>query len=188
MASGVKVADSCSKAFDRLKSAHSVKFVLFKLNKELTEVVVDKEVVSKSGQNKYDCYEAFVRNLPDDECRYGAFEYAGRVDSEGKVVEKVVFVSWAPSCSKLKHKMIHASTLSAVKSKLKVNDVLQIHDKDDLDEDCICSKLRISLDKGHCEKQKALHPYCPEQDEYVDHDDHHGGHHEGEQQQQQCLH
>ncbi|XP_033748767.1 cofilin-like [Pecten maximus] len=164
MASGVKTSDECVQAFERLKKDKCSKFCLFKLNQKLSEVVLDTEAPCNKKDNKFNCYKAFLKNLPEKECRYGAFEYGGRQDHEGKAVSKLLFVSWAPATAGMRQKMVHASSLSAVKDKLNVNDVLQVTELDELDEDVVCDKLRIKLDKEHCEKMKREHPF--EEEEY----------------------
>ncbi len=39
-------------------------------------------------------YNEFVATLPQDQCRYGVFDYAYMNADTGQVINKLVFVSW----------------------------------------------------------------------------------------------
>ncbi|XP_069136468.1 actophorin-like [Argopecten irradians] len=157
MASGVKTNDDCVKAYERLKTEHTAKCCVFKLNKNYTEVELETEVSCGKHDDMFDAYDEFMTKMPKDQCRYGVFEYGGRKDTEGKMISKAIFVSWAPDSAAMKQKMVHASSLNALKIKLNLGDIIQAADPSDLSEDTICERLKIKLDKEHLQQQRLCH-------------------------------
>eukprot|EP00034_Subulatomonas_tetraspora_P001589 GABW01001914.1.p1 GENE.GABW01001914.1~~GABW01001914.1.p1 ORF type:complete len:138 (-),score=59.14 GABW01001914.1:51-464(-) len=109
MSSGVGVNDECVAKFQELKLNHNAKYIVFKMNDNLTEVVVEKV-----GEKDAD-YDAFTAELPKDDCRYAVFDF--EYDYEGGKRDKILFVVWAPDTAKVKSKMLYASTKDTVRKK-----------------------------------------------------------------------
>lgn len=63
----------------------------------------------------------------------------------------------APDTASIKDKMVHSASLAAVKSKLNVKDVIQASDLTELDEDTICEKVHVKIDKEHLKQQRECH-------------------------------
>ncbi|XP_060074584.1 cofilin-4-like [Ylistrum balloti] len=159
MASGVKMNDKCVETFNKLKKNHTLQYCLFKLSGDgFKEVIVEKEkTIDCEDKKKF--FENFVRCIKEDyseKCLYGAVDFAGRKDKEGKTIEKVIFISWVPNDAKMKEKMVHAATLNAVTQTLSVSDALQLFDKEELDEMCICEKMKIALDLDQCSDEQCI--------------------------------
>jgi cofilin len=109
MASGVGVNDACMTEFQALKKrAH--KYIVFTLNKELTEVIVEK---TSSEAN----YDDFLADLPETECRWVVYDFEFEKEGAGKR-SKIVFLSWSPDDAKIKQKMLFASSRDALKRSL----------------------------------------------------------------------
>ena len=85
-ASGIKVSDACVDKFQELKLGKKIRYVLYKINNENTEIVVETDAPS-SGT-----YEEFVNALPTDDCRYAVFDF--EYTQDGGVRNKILFVVW----------------------------------------------------------------------------------------------
>ncbi|KAM9923585.1 hypothetical protein OXX80_011503, partial [Metschnikowia pulcherrima] len=66
--SNVTVADESLAAFNDLKLGKKSKFIIFALNAEKTQIVVDKT-------SSDDDYESFLAELPEDECKYAVYDF-----------------------------------------------------------------------------------------------------------------
>lgn len=131
-ASGVGVSDDCVNKFRELKLGKKFKYIIFNLNKESTEIVVEK--TSNSSE-----YDEFLNDLPEKECRWAVYDFEFET-SDGKR-NKLCFISWSVasvrcSCSlvltrtvppdfvrspdeaKIKPKMLFASSRDALRRKL----------------------------------------------------------------------
>lgn len=110
MASGVGVNADCLTAFQELKLGKKTKYIIFSLNKEKTEIVVEKSSSSSD-------YEDFVEDLPGVECRWAVYDLEFEKEEGGKR-NKLVFVSWSPDNAKIKDKMVSASSRDAIRRSL----------------------------------------------------------------------
>ena len=80
--------DECTAKFQELKLGKKIKYIIFTLNKEKTEIVVEK--VSLGGD-----YDDFIEDLPALECRWGVFDLEYKMEGEGEGKRnKLIFVSW----------------------------------------------------------------------------------------------
>jgi len=93
-----------------LKLGHSLRYALFKLNADQSEVVVDSFAPPSAT------YDEFVKQLPANDCRYAVYDF--EYDADGGVRNKILFVVWAPDSAKIKAKMLYASSKDAVRKKL----------------------------------------------------------------------
>ena len=134
-ASGVAVTDDVVEAYQALKLGHTFRYVIFKLNDELTEVVVEK----KAGPDA--SYNDFCAELPANDCRYAIFDFAYDHKGEG-TRNKILFVVWAPDSAKIKAKMLYASTKDAVRKKLVgIGVEIQATDVDEIDHSTVLERV-----------------------------------------------
>ncbi|KIM41051.1 hypothetical protein M413DRAFT_445794 [Hebeloma cylindrosporum] len=110
MASGVGVNPQCVDAFQDLKLKKKYKYIIFTLNKDFTEIVVDK---TSDVQD----YDEFVAALPETECRWAIYDFEFEKEGAGKR-NKIIFLSWSPDDAKIKQKMVFASSRDALKRSL----------------------------------------------------------------------
>jgi len=108
--SGVGVSDDVLTKYQELKLGHSLRYALFKLNGDQSEVVVDTSAPPSAT------YDDFVKCLPANDCRYAVYDF--EYDADGGVRNKILFVVWAPDSAKIKAKMLYASSKDAVRKKL----------------------------------------------------------------------
>ncbi|KAA1469944.1 hypothetical protein DENSPDRAFT_652843 [Dentipellis sp. KUC8613] len=110
MASGVSVNPDCLSTFQELKLGKKLKYIVFTLSPDNTEIIVEKK--SESHE-----YEDFVSDLPEGECRWAVYDFEYQKGDEG-VRNKLLFVSWSPDDSKIKQKMLFASSKDALRRSL----------------------------------------------------------------------
>jgi len=110
MSSGVTVNEECLTQFTALKINRKYKYIIFGLNKDNTEIVVEK---TSNSQN----YEDFIKDLPEFECRWAVYDLEFEKEDGGKR-NKLVFYSWAPDDAKIKAKMVFASSKDALRRSL----------------------------------------------------------------------
>jgi len=134
MASGVKVNDACVEAYQDLKLKKSSRYVIFKVNADNTEIVVDKVAPTTAT------YAEFKHDLPDDDTRYAVYDFPFTL--EGGLRNKILFVVWAPDTAKLKRKMIIAASKEAFRKKLVgIGAEIQATDRSEIEESSVLEKV-----------------------------------------------
>lgn len=87
---GVRAAPECLEAYLSLKQQGAKKtskrYIIFKLNDKLDEIVVEKESDNAN-------YEEFLESLPEDAPRYVVYDVEYETDDGGQR-NKLVFISW----------------------------------------------------------------------------------------------
>ncbi|XVE57862.1 hypothetical protein DITRI_Ditri04bG0124500 [Diplodiscus trichospermus] len=97
------VNDECKKRFLELKSKRSYRFIVFKIEENMQHVVVEK----LGGPR--DSYEDLSASLPPNECRYAVFDFDFTTD-ENCQKSKIFFIAWSPDTSRVRSKMLYASS------------------------------------------------------------------------------
>ncbi|KAL6503169.1 actin depolymerizing factor, cofilin [Orobanche hederae] len=110
-ASGMAVHDDCKLKFLDLKAKRTYRFIIFKIEEKQKQVVVEK--VGEPNQN----YDDFTASLPEDECRYAVYDY-DFVTAENCQKSKIFFIAWSPDISRIRTKMIYASSKDRFKREL----------------------------------------------------------------------
>ncbi|KAI3862437.1 hypothetical protein MKW98_018152 [Papaver atlanticum] len=132
--SGFKVHDDCKLRFLELKAKRTYRFIVFKIEEKLKQVVVEK-----LGETEK-TYEDFTASLPDNECRYCVFDF-DFVTAENCQKSRIFFIAWSPDTSRVRNKMIYASTKDSFKRELDGIQVeLQATDPTEMDLDVIRSR------------------------------------------------
>ncbi|KAI0667758.1 actin depolymerizing factor [Trametes maxima] len=111
MASGVGVNPECLDAYQELKLGRKTKYIIFTLSKDNTEIVVEKRGAVGSS------YDDFLGDLPEAECRWAVYDFDFETGDGGKR-NKITFYSWSPDDSKIKQKMLFASSKDALRRSL----------------------------------------------------------------------
>ncbi|KAG8933046.1 cofilin [Tulasnella sp. 417] len=113
MSSGVGVNEESVRAYNELKQGKpgkKWKYVIYKLNSAMTEIIVDKTSEDKD-------YETFLGDLPSDEPRWAVYDFEYSKGEEGKR-NKITFFSWTPDAAKIKQRMVYASSRESLKRTL----------------------------------------------------------------------
>jgi len=100
----VNINSECASKFKSLKDAKSPKYIIFGLNSDFTEIVVEK---TSDATDWYD----FVADLPTDACKWAAYYF----DNDGGT-SKILFIVWSPDDAKMKQKMIFSSNKATLRS------------------------------------------------------------------------
>ncbi|XP_050367696.1 actin-depolymerizing factor 1-like [Argentina anserina] len=133
-ASGFSVDDDCKLKFLDLKAKRTYRFIVFKIDEKLKQVVVEK--LGEPAQS----YEEFTASLPADECRYAVYDF-DFVTAENCQKSRIFFIAWSPDTSKVRNKMIYASSKDRFKRELDGIQVeLQATDPTEMDLDVIRSR------------------------------------------------
>lgn len=104
------MSQECLEQFQSLKLGKKIKYIIYTLSPDNTEIVVGKTSES-------DSYDDFLAELPPAECRYAIYDFEYQKGDEGKR-NKICFFTWSPDESKVKQKMLYASSKDALRKAL----------------------------------------------------------------------
>ncbi|KAM7256886.1 hypothetical protein ACFE04_012627 [Oxalis oulophora] len=105
------VSDECKNSFMEMKWKRVHRYIVFKIEEKTGLVTVDK--VGGLGESYHD----LAASLPDNDCRYAVFDFDFvTVDNCRK--SKIFFIAWAPSGSRIREKMMYATTKERVRGAL----------------------------------------------------------------------
>ena len=107
-ASGMAVEDNCKLKFLELKK-RTHRFIIFRIDGQ-------QVVVEKLG-NPQETYDDFTNSLPADECRYAVFDL-DFTTNENCQKSKIFFIAWSPDSSRVRMKMVYASSKDRFKRSL----------------------------------------------------------------------
>ncbi|KAH7198946.1 actin depolymerizing factor [Fusarium flagelliforme] len=110
MSSGVIVNSACLETYQELKLKKNHKFIILKLSKDYTQIIVDQ--TSESSD-----WEDFMKRLPEDEPRWAVYDLTYE-RPEGGAGGKLILLSWSPDVAHAKAKMVFASSRSALRRSL----------------------------------------------------------------------
>ncbi|KAJ0962340.1 hypothetical protein J5N97_030168 [Dioscorea zingiberensis] len=110
-ASGMAVNDDCKLKFLELKAKRTYRFIIYKIEDKLKQVVVEK--VGEPTMT----YEDFTASLPANECRYAIYDF-DFVTEENCQKSKIFFIAWSPDTSRVRSKMLYASSKERFKREL----------------------------------------------------------------------
>ncbi|KAF7114127.1 actin-depolymerizing factor 7-like [Rhododendron vialii] len=108
-ASGMAVDDECKLKFLELKAKRNYRFIVFKIENQ-------RVTVEKLG-NPEESYDDFAASLPSDKCRYAVYDFDFTTD-ENVQKSKIFFIAWAPDTSRVRDKMVYASSKDRFKREL----------------------------------------------------------------------
>ncbi|KZV74236.1 hypothetical protein PENSPDRAFT_626226 [Peniophora sp. CONT] len=107
--SGVAVDDACLQAFQELKLGKKLKYIIYQVSADKTQIIVTK----KSDDPSYD---NFLADLPENECRWAVYDF--EFEKDGGKRNKICFFMWSPDDAKIKDKMLFASSKDAIRRSL----------------------------------------------------------------------
>ncbi|GER57541.1 actin-depolymerizing factor [Striga asiatica] len=109
--SGMSVHDDCKLRFLELKAKRNYRFIIFKIEEKIHQVVIEK--LGQPGES----YDDFAASLPENECRYAVFDFDFTTD-ENCQKSKIFFIAWSPDSSRIRSKMVYASSKDRFKREL----------------------------------------------------------------------
>ncbi|GFP83361.1 actin-depolymerizing factor [Phtheirospermum japonicum] len=101
--SGMGVADHSKNTYMELQRKKVYRYVIFKIDEKKKEIVVEK-----TG-GPAESYQDFAASLPENDCRYAVYDF-DYVTSENCQKSKIFFVAWSPSTSRIRSKMLYATS------------------------------------------------------------------------------
>eukprot|EP00744_Colponema_vietnamica_P004000 GILI01006043.1.p1 GENE.GILI01006043.1~~GILI01006043.1.p1 ORF type:complete len:151 (+),score=57.04 GILI01006043.1:43-453(+) len=132
--SGVRVSDGAVTAFNDLKTKKVGRYVTFVITND-TEITV-----ATIGERK-ETYEEFVAKLDKSAPLYAIFDFEWETADGPR--DKILFITWIPDGSKVKAKMLYASSKAALGSALGGGFVeVAGSDVSDIDRDTLMHKLK----------------------------------------------
>jgi cofilin len=129
MASGIAVVDECAKAFQGL-SKRSYSTIVFKINADMTSVVVDKTYPPSKGNFEAE-WKDFIKGLPENDCRYIITDFSWH-ETATVVKSKICMILWSPEYAPIRPKMIYAASQEAVTKLAPVQRSIQATEVDEL--------------------------------------------------------
>ncbi|MED6222808.1 Actin-depolymerizing factor 7 [Stylosanthes scabra] len=96
-------------SFLELKAKRNYRFIVFRIENQ--EVVVEKLGCPE------ETYDDFTASLPANECRYAVFDFDFTTD-ENCQKSKIFFIAWSPDTSRVREKMVYASSKDRFKREL----------------------------------------------------------------------
>ncbi|XP_047316475.1 actin-depolymerizing factor 1-like [Impatiens glandulifera] len=133
-ASGMAVHDECKLKFMELKTKRAHRFIVYKIEEKQKQVIVEK--VGEPAQG----YEDFTASLPENECRYAVYDF-DFMTPENVPKSRIFFIAWSPDTSRVRNKMIYASSKDRFKRELDgIQIELQATDSSEMDLDVIKSR------------------------------------------------
>ncbi|MBA0750560.1 hypothetical protein Gogos_001969 [Gossypium gossypioides] len=134
------VYDDCKLKFLELKAKRTYHFIVFKIEEKQKQVIMEK-LGEPTGS-----YEAFTSSLPADECRYAVYDF-DFVTDENCQKSRIIFIAWSPDTSKVRSKMIYASSNDRFKRELDDQVELQATDPTEMGLDV---NLELALIFDYC--------------------------------------
>ena len=134
--SGVTIVDDCITSYNDMKLKHDKRFLIYRITED------GKQIVIEQVGDKNSTYEDFrTALLAKDGPRYAVVDFLYK-KSEGLVQDKLVFIFWCPDSSKIKAKMLYATSLDSLTKPLNgIAKVIQANDADDVDESEVQAQL-----------------------------------------------
>ncbi|KAL0376789.1 UNVERIFIED_CONTAM: Actin-depolymerizing factor [Sesamum calycinum] len=111
--SGMGVADHSKTTYMELQRKKVFRYVIFKIDEKKKEVVVEK--TGSPAEN----YDDFTASLPENDCRYAVYDF-DYVTSENCQKSKIFFIAWSPSISRIRAKMLYATSKERFRRELQV--------------------------------------------------------------------
>jgi len=138
-ASGMAVSDECKLKFAELQRKKVFRYIVFKIDEKAQQIVVEKS----GGPDA--TYEEFVSSLPEKDCRYGVYDF-DFTSEDGDIScqkSKIFFIAWSPDTSRVRAKMIYASSKETFKRELNgVHYELQATDRTEMDLEVIKDRAK----------------------------------------------
>lgn len=120
-----------------LKLRKKYRYIVYKLNDDNTSIVIEKKMES------CDKYDDFLGQLPENDCRYAVYDFEFEKSPGEGIRNKICFIVWVPDTSKVRQKMLYASSKDAIRKKLAgVATEIQATDMSEVSFDSVLEKAK----------------------------------------------
>eukprot|EP00622_Pseudochattonella_farcimen_P006727 FR742582.1.p1 GENE.FR742582.1~~FR742582.1.p1 ORF type:complete len:172 (+),score=38.47 FR742582.1:37-552(+) len=103
------VHEDCVPAFEQMEIRRKHKFLIFKIDTETEEIVVETKGPKKAT------FDDFKKALPFADCRYAVYEHEYKTH-DGRPTDKIFFLSWMPHNSTPYGKMAYAEAKGVLRA------------------------------------------------------------------------
>ncbi|CAN6861053.1 unnamed protein product [Brassica oleracea var. botrytis] len=110
-ASGMHVNDECKVKFMELKAKRTYRYIVFKIDEKAQEVQIEKL------GNPEETYDDFENSIPENECRYAIYDFDFTTEDNCQK-SKIYFIAWSPDTSRVRSKMLYASSKDRFKREM----------------------------------------------------------------------
>eukprot|EP00249_Psilotum_nudum_P011104 c22968_g1_i1 orf=279-692(+) len=124
--SGIAVHDDCKLKFLELKRKKTYRYIVFKIDDKAQQIGVEKV----GGPTE--SYDDFTNSLPENDCRYAVYDFDFVTDDNCQK-SKIFFVAWSPDVSRVRTKMLYASSKDRFKHELDVHYEIQASDASEVE-------------------------------------------------------
>jgi cofilin len=136
VASGVRINEECKLKFTELQRRKTYRYIILKIDEKVQEVIVEKT----GGPDE--SYDTFCAALPENDPRYGVFDL-DFVTEENRPLSKIFFIAWSPETSRVKAKMMYASSKETCRRALEgVHYEIQATDATEMDVEVIKERIK----------------------------------------------
>ncbi|KAI5071029.1 hypothetical protein GOP47_0013280 [Adiantum capillus-veneris] len=125
-ASGIAVDDECKLKFMELKSKRTHRYIVYKIDDKVNKIVVKK----LAGPDE--SYNQFIASLLEKDCRYAIYDY-DFVTEDNCQKSKIFFVAWSPDVSRVRTRMLYASSKDRFKRELDLTYKIQATDATEIE-------------------------------------------------------
>ncbi|KAG6421553.1 hypothetical protein SASPL_118109 [Salvia splendens] len=133
---GMWVTEECKNSFMEMKWKKVHRYIVFKFDEGLKQLTVDKVGGPAEG------YDDLAAALPKDDCRYAVFDF-DFVTIDNCRKSKIFFIAWAPSASRIRAKMLYATSKDGLRRALEgIHYEVQATDPTEMGFDVIKDRLK----------------------------------------------
>jgi len=145
MATGIHPVDDIKKKYDEMKLRHNIKYMIFKINDDKTNIIIEHVEDGKMSDDiaaAKETFSSFAEKLPDGDCRYAVINMPVQSKKTADTIQhKLVLLSWSDDNGPVKKKMVYASSKNTLKNQLDgLSLECQATCREELDYDEIASK------------------------------------------------
>ncbi|KAG0018223.1 cofilin [Entomortierella chlamydospora] len=108
-AKGVQVTPDCVNAFQELKLAKKIKYIIYKISNDGKSIIVETK-------SKVTTYDEFLKHLPKSDCRWAVYDFDYKTSGGDR--NKIVFYTWLPEAAATKSRMLYTSSKNALRKSL----------------------------------------------------------------------
>jgi len=144
------VSPECITAFNDLKLKKETKFIIYKLDDDYKEIVVEET----STNGDWDTFREKLVNATSKTKtgktgkgpRYAIYDFSYDLASGEGSRSKITFIAWSPDDAGVQPKMIYASSKDALKRSLNgIATEFQANDEDDIEYQSVLAKVSKGL-------------------------------------------
>ena len=136
--SGVTVDDECYSKYQELKLGKLHRAVIFKRTDDWKQIVVEKTLARGTT------YAEFMKELPDDQCRYAVFDFEYTLPDDVPA-SKLIFFDWKPDNAKMRQKTEYTTSKDSIRKKLVgIGSEVKGTDKNEISYDSVLGMVKRS--------------------------------------------